>query len=134
MFHTVNPTDKYIIAIDSDIAILCNHKDRACAIYNQVSSIEESYFGAIRMVPPRHIDSNIYGEIASISILDGRKIVNDDYITKNTARCNARYAGRNDLLTTTTIQSRLADAKRDLLALLGLTSTHDWRANRICVA
>lgn len=134
MFHNTNPTNKYLVAIDSDIAILFDDKSQALAAYNQVQSIEESPFGAMCFMIPHQVDKNIYGDVAEVSILFDRKIVNVDYIEKHTDRRNKRYAGRKDVLATSTAKQRLTDAKVDFMAALGFKSVVDWRKNRAKVA
>jgi hypothetical protein len=134
MFHNTNPTQKYVVAID-DVVILIDDKKDAHALYNSIASIDESPFGAMRLMAPGQIDKNIYGEIATESILAGVKVVNPDYITKHTARINARYIGRKDTLATSTAKERLSYAKGlDFSSLFGVDANYDWRANRMPVA
>lgn len=135
MFHNTNPTNSYVVAID-DVVILVDSAKIANELYSSVSSIEESPFGAMCIMAPGQIDKNIYGEIATVSIVDGATMVNADYIAKHTARVNARYAGGKDHLATSTCKERLDYAKGlDLSALFGVTEPlYDWRANRVRVA
>lgn len=105
IFHAANPSDKWVLAIDRDVAILCDDLDTILRLYNSVDDIENSPFGSMYMMSPGQVDHNIWGETARHSILEGRKIVNHDYISKRIARANRLYAGE-DLLATTTIHQR----------------------------
>ncbi len=134
MFHNTNPTAKYVLAIDDGVAMFFATKEDALKLYNSVASIEESPFGAMCLMAPEQIDKNIYGEVATESILAGRKIVNPDYITKHTARTNAKYSGKRDWLSVSNAAERLKEAKVDWMAALGFEPSVDWRKNRVKVA
>jgi hypothetical protein len=135
MFATANPTDKWVVAIDGFFCY-ADSKEKAEEIYNLAMKgtdghIEESGFGSIDIIPPHHYpryinDYQPEGGIADVTTRTPIDLIG--YIQKEQKR---QYYERKDVLATTTAKQRLADAKEDLMVLLGISATTDWRLNRV---
>lgn len=135
MFATANPTDKWVVAIDGFFRY-ADSKEKAEEIYNLAMKgtdghIEESRFWSIDIIPPNHYPRyiNDYQPEGGIVDVTTRKPIDlIGYIQKNQKRY---YPERKDVLATTTAKQRLADAKEDLMVLLGLAQSTNWRLNRV---
>jgi len=137
MFATQNPTDKYVVAIDGFFCY-AESKTEADSIYDSAMKgsdgyIENSSFWSIDIIPPHHYPRYINNYQPKGGIVDVTKRHPIDligYIRKNQKRY---YSERKDVLATTTARQRLAEAKEDLMVILGIAATTDWRKNRVSV-
>lgn len=137
MFATQNPTDKYVVAID-DFFCYADSKAEAESIYNMAMTgsdghIDNSCFGSIEIIPPRHYpryinDYQPEGGIVDVTTRHPIDLIG--YIQSNQKRY---YSERKDVLATSTAKQRLAEAKEDFMAALGMSATTDWRKNRVSI-
>lgn len=140
MFATSNPTEKYVVAIDGYFCYT-NTKDVAEEIYNLAMHGSDGYidntpWGSIDIIPPHHYPKYINGYQPDGGIVDVTTRTPIDlvgYIKKNDVRLINKIH-RKDVLATTTAKQRLAEAKEDLMVLLGMSQAADWRKNRVKVA
>lgn len=141
MFATSNPTEKYVVAIDGFFCFADTKAD-AEKIYDMAMRdsdgyIDNTHFGSIDIIPPHHYPTYINGYTPEGGIVDvttRHPIDLVSYIKINDARFTAKVHARKDILATTTAKQRLAEAKEDLMVLLGMSQAADWRKNRFKVA
>lgn len=140
MFATSNPTEKYVVAIDGFFCFADTKAD-AEKIYDMAMRDSDGYidntpWGSIDIIPPHHYPKYINGYQPEGGIVDVTTRTPIDllgYIKKNDSRLINKMR-RNDVLVTTTAKQRLAEAKEDLMVLLGMSQSADWRKNRVKVA